>query len=220
MTPAHSILYFGKLPCRGDFVRSTSHPALIQSLDRWLSSGIELLAEDAHWKQIYDRADAAHFAMLSAHRNTAVAGHILPSADASGRRFPFLTACTIESQSGPEFMGLAPLILQDAWVQFSGASARAHGTAEADAAAALAELGHLPQPALLPADEARRQYQLFLEQTVLGVFMQNLGDTNVELNVRQIILALGFPTSPKTLSKRATSTASTWLSGLQTMRWR
>ena len=78
------MLFFGKLPGRGDFVRSASHPALIQSLDRWLSSGIELMAEDAHWKAIYDQADAAHFAMVSPHRHTAVAGHIVPSTERMG----------------------------------------------------------------------------------------------------------------------------------------
>jgi len=30
----HDLLYFGKLPSRGDFVRSPHHTALIEHLDR------------------------------------------------------------------------------------------------------------------------------------------------------------------------------------------
>lgn len=190
------ILYFGKLPCRGDFVRSASHPSLIQSLDRWLSSGVELMAEDAHWKQIYDHADTAHFAMVSAHRNTAVAGHIVPSADTSGRRFPFLAACTIESESGPELMGLGPLMMQAVWGRLAEATNKARLASETDAAAVLTGLGQLEIPGLLPASEARSAYQRFLEQTTLSAFVQDLSDISVVLDVRQIILALGLLLQP------------------------
>ena len=37
------LAYFGKIPSRGDFVRSANQPGLIQMLDRWLSQGIELM---------------------------------------------------------------------------------------------------------------------------------------------------------------------------------
>ena len=39
-------LYFGKLPSRGDFVRSTQQGALTQMLDQWLSQGLELVSVD------------------------------------------------------------------------------------------------------------------------------------------------------------------------------
>ena len=161
MSDTLPMLYFGKLPGRGDFVRSGSHPALIQSLDRWLSSGIELMAEDAHWKPIYDQADAAHFAMVSPHRNTAVAGHIVPSADLSGRRFPFLTACAIESESGAELMALGPLMLHPAWEGLSEATLKARKAGEDDVPAVLGELGQAQVPALVAAPQARQQYQRF-----------------------------------------------------------
>lgn len=196
MTDKLPTLYFGKLPCRGDFVRSASHPALIQSLDRWLSSGVELMAEDAHWKQIYDQADSAHFAMLSPHRNTAVAGHIVPSVDTSGRRFPFLTACTIESENGTELLGLGPLMMQATWGRLAEASHKARAAGEADAAAVLNDLGQLEVPGLLSAGEARDAYQRFLEQTTLSAFVQDLSDISVVLDVRQTLLALGLLLQP------------------------
>lgn len=190
------MLYFGKLPCRGDFVRSASHPALIQSLDRWLSSGVELMAEDAHWKQIYDQADSAHFAMLSPHRNTALVGHIVPSVDTSGRRFPFLTACTIESENGAELLGLGPLKMQSTWGRLAEACHKARAASGDDAATVLGDLAQLAVPGLLPSSEARLVYQRYLEQTTLSSFVQDLSDISMALDVRQTVLALGLLLQP------------------------
>ncbi|MBA4261696.1 MAG: type VI secretion system-associated protein TagF [Comamonadaceae bacterium] len=196
MTDTLPMLYFGKLPCRGDFVRSASHPALIQSLDRWLSSGVELMAEDAHWKQIYDQADSAHFAMLSPHRNTAVVGHIVPSVDTSGRRFPFLTACTIESENGTELLGLGPLKMQATWGRLAEAGHKARAANGDDAAIVLGDLAQLTVPGLMPSSAARLAYRRYLEQTTVSSFVQDLSDINMALDVRQTVLALGLLLQP------------------------
>lgn len=196
MTNQLPLLFFGKLPCRGDFVRSTSHPALIQSLDRWLSAGVELMAEDAHWKHIYDQADSAHFAMLSPHRHTALVGHILPSADTSGRRFPFITACTVESENGNELLGLSPLKMHSTWAQLAEAGRKARVASGEEAVSALNELAHLLAPALLPSAQARLAYQQFLAQTTLSTLVQDLSDTGQAMDVRQIVLALGLLLQP------------------------
>jgi type VI secretion system protein ImpM len=196
MSTTLPMLYFGKLPGRGDFVRSSAHPALIQSLDRWLSSGVELMAEDAHWKPIYDQADAAHFAMISPHRNTAVAGHLVPSTDLSGRRFPFVAGCAIESEKGADLMALGPLMLQPAWDRLSEAAMKARGAGEADAPALLADFAHAQVPAPLAAPEARAQYQRFLSSTTLAMLMQDLSGSGAALDLRQILLALGLLLQP------------------------
>lgn len=196
MTETLPTLFFGKLPCRGDFVRSSTHPALIQSLDRWLSSGVELMAEDAHWKQIYDQAGPAHFAMVSAHRNTAVAGHLVPSTDTSGRRFPFLTACPIESESGPDLMSLGPVMMQAAWSRLADATHKAHAASEDDASTVLGDLAQLEVPSLMAATQARAHYHRFLEQTSLSSLVQDLSDANGALDLRQTLLALGLLLQP------------------------
>ena len=55
------VSYFGKLPTRGDFVRtSESHPLMVL-LDRWAGHGVELLAQDPGWKQLYDEAQPVSF---------------------------------------------------------------------------------------------------------------------------------------------------------------
>jgi type VI secretion system protein ImpM len=193
--PMH-LLYFGKLPCRGDFVRSTSQPALIQSLDQWLSSGVELMAEDAHWKQIYDQADSAHFALLSPCRHTAVAGDMVPSADTSGRRFPFLAACAIESEDGPSFMGLAPLMLQRTWRALADVTRKGGAACDADAATVLGDFNQSELPALPAAVEAGAQYQRYLELTTLSSFTQDIAHDRATTDVRQTLLALGLLLQP------------------------
>lgn len=196
MSDLNSLLYFGKVPGRGDFVRSTAHPALIQSLDRWLSSGIELMAEDAHWKGIYDQADAAHFVMISAHRHTAVAGHIVPSVDLSGRRFPLLTATAIEDQRGPDLMAIGPLMLQPAWLALAEAAARARRASEEQVPAVLTAFAQARVPALQTPDEARQRYRDFLESSTLGGLQQDIGAAGGAIDLRQILLALGLLLQP------------------------
>lgn len=88
--------YFGKLPARGDFVKGGNHVQLIGLLDRWTSACMEKLAENAHWKTLFDSAQAVDFAFIATHDRRAVIGHLAPSRDAAGRRFPFLAATTVE----------------------------------------------------------------------------------------------------------------------------
>ncbi len=61
-------------------------------LDQWLSQGLELVSVDPRWKQRYDQVGPCRFAFLGVRSKVALAGHMIPSVDSSGRRFPFVTA--------------------------------------------------------------------------------------------------------------------------------
>lgn len=87
---------FGKIPSRGDFVKGAGQHPLITVLDRWASQGMERLSEDPRWKTAYDNACAVDFAFVGARSRLSVVGHLRPSLDSSGRRFPFIAAATIE----------------------------------------------------------------------------------------------------------------------------
>ncbi|WP_150326518.1 type VI secretion system-associated protein TagF, partial [Enterobacter hormaechei] len=84
--------YFGKLPSRGDFVKSANNVQLLDTLDRWLAQGMELLAEAPDWKSTYDSWKPVQFAFLGSQSKLAIAGTLMASSDLSSRRFPFLTA--------------------------------------------------------------------------------------------------------------------------------
>ena len=65
--PAHfvSIGYFGKVPTRGDFIKATDNPNLINLIDDWLTRSMELFSAEPRWKTIYDNIVPMQFAILS-----------------------------------------------------------------------------------------------------------------------------------------------------------
>jgi type VI secretion system protein ImpM len=188
------LAYFGKLPSRGDFVRSANQAALIQTLDRWLSQGIELMSADPRWKEVYDRGPQVHFAFLSVNSPRAIAGHLSASADASGRRFPFVVASTFDVGAPLEFMARAPMALTRLWARFERA-ARSACAAE-DAAVVLGELAQVE----LELDTAPSAYEAsvrdFVELQTVGSLEAMLREAGHTINLRQAVLALGLLLQP------------------------
>lgn len=109
------LAYFGKIPSRGDFVKSTNNPQLLQTLDRWIAQAVELLAEDPRWKIVYDNAKPMHFAFLGSQSKLAIAGHMMASHDVSLRRFPLLAATALEVERPLAFLGRSPLAFARLW---------------------------------------------------------------------------------------------------------
>ena len=110
--------FFGKVPGRGDFVKGAGQHPLIATLDAWVSGAMELLAEDPGWKAAYDAACPVDFAFVGARSGVSVVGHLRPSVDASGRRFPFLAAAALERDDTLMFR-CAPCGLIEAWGQLA-----------------------------------------------------------------------------------------------------
>ena len=151
---AGELLYFGKLPCRGDFVRSTQHASLVADLDQWQSRTLERLSADPRWKLVYDEAPEFPFAIVSTGSRVALSGHWQASQDSSGRRFPFIVAATFDWPSPRDAAVLAPMMLAAAWGALSRAGRAARGAAEhADAQASL----HAVQPQAMTAERARAE---------------------------------------------------------------
>ncbi len=119
------VSFFGKLPSRGDFVKTSDSHQLMILLDRWAGQGLELLSKDAAWKQIYDDAPALNFAFLGSRSKLAIAGHLLPSGDASQRRFPFLSATRLEVSPPLDFIARSPLAFSRLWATLGRMSSEA-----------------------------------------------------------------------------------------------
>lgn len=186
--------YFGKLKSRGDFVRSASQPALIRTLDDWLSQGIELMSGDPRWKEIYDRGPAAHFAFFSASSPRAMAGHLTASADASGRRFPFVVAGAFEVGDPLAFLPNAPLALNRLWARFEGAAKSACGLD--DATQYLAEIGQHEieiDTAAAAYDATQRDFRELQSMSSLQAMLRDAGH---EIDLRQAMLAIGLLLQP------------------------
>lgn len=189
-----SLAFFGKLPSRGDFVRSTNQGMLTQTLDNWMTQALELMAQDPHWKPIYDQALPMHFAFFGSHNRSALAGHLMPSADASQRRFPFIAAGTFETESPLEFMERSPLVLARLWAQFEQVARDAFTAG--DATTLLAEMNQTQAQIDLSPSAYEASYRDFLDLQTVGDLQQLLQTTRENVDVRRVLLGLGLLLQP------------------------
>ena len=189
------LLVFGKVPARGDFIRSHHAPALIQAIDRWMSRGIEALSADVRWPIVYDRAPPMRFAQLGARSTLGMAGCVVASRDASGRRFPLMTAARLEVDEPLAFFARSPLALAGAWQRLEASALRIHGSD--DAAPLLAELAHATveiDAALAAHDLAMRDFLEHRSIEALEAMLREGG--HAEVNLRQCVLGLGLLLEP------------------------
>lgn len=186
--------YFGKLPCRGDFVRGSQQPALIHTLDRWLTQAMELLATDPAWKGVFDAAQPTAFAFLGTRSTAGLAGHLLPSQDASGRRFPFLAATSFEVTEPLRLLARAPLALHAAWAMLERLTTGAR--AATDYTSVQEAMTRAEPPAPAPGPSAQAAYAEFLDLQTLASVEALLSTPAARCSLRQTLLALGLLLQP------------------------
>lgn len=187
------LMYFGKLPCRGDFIRSSQHAPLLDTLDRWQSQSMDRLAQDPRWKLIYDAAPAMQFAVLGNKSSVGLAGTWLASQDASGRRFPFILSAAFDLPDPQGFTSISPVALHRLWAKLDQTTRLAYGASDLD----------LIQSSLTGAvdfDATRASSRAglvdFLETHSVASLEQMLAAAGNRMSVRQAILALGLLLQP------------------------
>lgn len=188
------LLHFGKLPSRGDFVKSGQPAGLIQTLDHWLTSGIEALATDPRWKLLYDRALPSQFAFLGSRSTRGLAGHLIASNDASGRRFPFIVAGALEVADPLPFLMRSPLMLARPWQRFEAAARQAY--AAADATPLLAEMSQTEVDIESSVQAYDANFRDYLELHTLGSTEALLQQAGHRLSLRTLLLGLGLLLQP------------------------
>lgn len=188
--------YFGKLPSRGDFVKSANNAQLLDTLDRWLAQGMELLAEDPGWKASYDGWKPMHFAFLGSQSKLAIAGALMASSDMSSRRFPFLTAVAMEVERPLNFIARSPLALARLWTragQQMAALAEAPDATDGLRQLAETQFGVETGPAVRTHDASFSDFIDF--QTVSGLEHMLRGQGQ-QVRLRRTLLALGILLQP------------------------
>ncbi|MBL3002210.1 DUF2094 domain-containing protein, partial [Klebsiella pneumoniae] len=70
------------------------------------------------------------FAVLGTGSRVGLAGHWMASQDASGRRFPFLTACALAVEAPRLTVPLAPLALSRLWSRLEQVARVAHAATD------------------------------------------------------------------------------------------
>ncbi|MBI5925224.1 MAG: type VI secretion system-associated protein TagF [Aquabacterium sp.] len=192
-TSPTELLYFGKVPSRGDFVRSAQHASLITSLDKWQSQTMDRLAADPRWKLVYDAAPATQFAILGTGSSVGLAGHWLASQDASGRRFPFITAGAFDLPQPRDFVTVGPLALSRLWARLEQVARVAHAAVELEHAQASLN-GPLDVDVNLAS--AQRSFEDFLDTHTVASLEQMLAANGTRISIRQATLAMGMLLQP------------------------
>jgi type VI secretion system protein ImpM len=192
---AHAeVVFFGKLPSRGDFVRNRDGDPGTERLDRWLTLGVERLAQDPRWKEIYDSAPQASFAFLGPRSRQVLAGHLTAGVDSSGRRFPFVMVGRFEVEAPQAFLPRAPLALAPLWTQLAGF--RDAAFAAADAVPVLNQAGAARPEVEVDAVAHEPGWQDFLSGTTLGQLQDQMQMADAAVDLRLAMLGLGFLLQP------------------------
>ncbi|MGO3281756.1 MAG: type VI secretion system-associated protein TagF, partial [Psychrobacter sp.] len=95
MTPESlPLVYFGKLPARGDFVRARTHIPESNAIDEWVSKAL-VSSETLFSDRLVDRTTTNKTAFLNfSHVNTTsneiITGVLIPSHDSSYRNYPII----------------------------------------------------------------------------------------------------------------------------------
>ncbi|RJS91683.1 type VI secretion system-associated protein TagF [Salinisphaera sp. Q1T1-3] len=198
---AAHLVYFGKVPSRGDFVRTDHNHRLLSAIDDWLTQTMELFTADARWKITYDAARPHHFALLGSRRGIAVAGHLINSHDQSGRRFPFITASAIGVDEPLQFAARAPLALSRLWARTQAFSQRVVDTPN-DSTPELARVNEASVPVEVDPATYTAQFRDFLEIQTLASLERTLRDSGHEVRLQHLLPALGGLLQPVLVSGR------------------
>jgi type VI secretion system protein ImpM len=193
------LAYFGKIPSRGDFVKSTHNPQLLLTLDHWVAQAMELLAEDPRWKIVYENAKPMHFAFLGSQSRLAIAGHLISSHDVSSRRFPLLAATALEVERPLSFFARSPLAFARLWSRAATQMRAAYESEEPTAA--LQALGDTQVPIDVGVENSHdATFSDFVEHQTLAGLEQMLLDSGHPVRLRGAMLALGSLLRPVMLS--------------------
>ncbi len=189
-----SSIYFGKIPSRGDFVKSASGIKLIALIDNWVAQGMEMLLAQPSWKGYYDTAGAIDFLFIGTQKRQAISGYMIPSGDASSRRFPFIAATLFELEEALAFLPLSPVILEKH--SSHQRSLIQHAAKSHDATEILATLNDVPIDTEIDLQKFTRHYEHYLATTTLDDLGDTLSLRDPDTTIRHMILAVGYLLQP------------------------
>lgn len=186
-----TLAWFGKLPGHGDFLRSSQQGLLTQRLDQWLAQGLDLMATDSRWKQIYDQAKGTPFALFGVQGRAMLVGYLQPSTDLSGRRYPFVLTGAIDMDGAAGQWVLIPLLLERLWGDLEQLCRAAHDHAEP--VRHLAEAAQREWQLVVDAAGQQASWQDFLEDQTLGALealLRRGGHPTMDLHRAMVALGL------------------------------
>lgn len=111
MSTTTEIGFYGKLPCRGDFLQRRAPQVFVDAWDAWLQAGMQASREqlgDA-WLDRYLTGPVWRFALApGVCEGAAYAGILVPSVDRVGRYFPLTIVAELDERYCPLDVACAP----------------------------------------------------------------------------------------------------------------
>lgn len=187
---ASVLMYFGKLPLRGDFVRSAHGSSVVNALDRWISESLERLAIEPDWRRHFDALQAVEFAFVGSRSQNLIAGHMVGSRDSSGRRYPFIVAGRMQTSDPLALLACLPVHLMPAWQLLDQLVRGAQGASSIEEALDRIEASNMPVDNDLSMSAAA--LASYLDSVTVGQLQTQLADGGNRLDLRQSIIALGL----------------------------
>lgn len=187
------MMYFGKIPARGDFIRSNVPVQVAALFDNWISQGLELLVRDPEWKEKFDLTGPINFLFTRSRAKSAIAGTLISSHDHTQRRYPFLVFSTWENLAAGPFVQRSPMLLNQYWHRATCWAMKARH--EGDPTKALLEIEDNQTPFDLRYEAYDASYNDFLEMTTLQELAVMLG-MSAGGTLRQTILGLAILLQP------------------------
>lgn len=185
--------YFGKLPSRGDFVKSSQGAAVIQQLDTWVARSLELLLAEPHGRERYDVAAPVNFLFGSTRGRHFIAGRLVASHDLSRRRYPLILGAMAQSDEPLQLLAKAPLVFAETWARFASAQQRA---VAADATSEVLQEIETLQSQLIASLSAQQALVDFTEQHTVDNIESLFRTAGHRFDLRRSLLALGVLLRP------------------------
>jgi len=194
MMPASlPLVYFGKLPSRGDFVRSKSHLNETKAIDDWVSQAVANASgwlEDRYW--LHD-SPVISFSHINTATKRIITGVLIPSHDSSQRHYPLIGFGICYLDKPKTWMNYLPIKSLAPWD--SAYQVLTIARDQTDNVVAIKALSECDMPI---DSHASTHYYDFINTTTLERIAQLLSQSKAQL-IQQII-AMGLLFLP-TLSK-------------------
>lgn len=120
MTPERlPLIYFGKLPARGDFVRARAHISETNAIDEWVSQALaiseKIFSDDLVDKAEANKIDCLNFSHIDTRSHEIITGVLVPSHDSSYRNYPLIGFGVLHSDKPKNWMNYLPIKSSTLW---------------------------------------------------------------------------------------------------------
>lgn len=198
-----SLIYFGKLPARGDFIRARHHINETNAIDKWVSQALtaqpickEDYTIDTPQKRLLTDSLILNFSHVDTAANKIITGVLLPSHDSSNRHYPLIGFSIIYLDKPKSWMNYLPIKSLSLWEHTYKALSTAKSQTDSD------QVSDMLNSYMLPIDKhASTRYYDFINTTTLQDVSQSMGIEKSQL-IQQIIATglLFLPTFTKGFS--------------------